>query len=946
MSNPFDRYSELDAILRQVLEAEPCEREALLQGLCADDPQLLDQAEYLLHQIEKNGSLDPVFRLTSQFLEETKIDSVLGSQLSHYQITDKLGEGGMGEVYRARDTRLGRDVAIKVLPAAFADDSERLSRFEREARVLATLNHPNIAQIYGFEHDGGIHFLVMELAEGETLADRLKRGPLPVDEAMAVAVQICRALEAAHERGIVHRDLKPANVNVSAETATGLRVKVLDFGLARAMSPTRDSEADLTHSPTLTQPTAAGTLLGTAAYMSPEQARGQQVDSRSDIWALGCVLFEMLTGQRAFTGNSVTDILAAVLKEQPDIDDLPTEISHAHRHLLSRCLSKDPLDRWHHAADVRLQLETSSAASISTPAQQRWALPLWALVSGGIALILLGSLLSLLENEDPPDPPATFRVKVDGPIAGHIHARFFSSVSVSSDGTRFAIAGRGATGGMIYVREASDSDWRALPDTEGGHAPKISPDGRWVTFSKDGYYRAPFSGGAITEIFGGEYSRWLDDTRQVAINEERLTIVDTSGTTQTLIDCGEGDTRCPKGSVLVIDEDKTIACIGARHSSEDDSLVMMTRDGATTPWLSDACYPRKAGERLFFRRKNEIWAVRISTSGAIDGQPIPTGISPYSANYQSDLHFDVSDTGVMIYLDSPRESELWRVDQSGRLLEKIPHSIPISQISHLRVSPDGKRASVVADREVRIFDLRYGHTSRAFGADNTAWLGDRSLSATLMRDETLNLLDENAQRLTHLPATLEEPKEIGIRVNAVDPETQTAILAVFGHPGASSGALMTLDLQKNEPLQLWWDQQGPDRFATLSPRGWLAWESRGARSMEINASPWQETARPLAVSTEGGEQARWSKDGRTLYFIDADRLHVMASTLQESGNAAFSTPKRLFRLPENAVHGQEVVYDTLGDSEFLFAIADRSLEYRLVINWFSEVDRLLDAAKK
>ena len=291
---------------------------------------------------------------------------MIGRTLAHYRITAAIGAGGMGEVYRATDTKLGRDVAIKVLPAEVAGDAERLARFEREARLLASLNHPNIAHVYGFEGatapDGSaVHFLAMELVLGEDLAERLKRGRIPVDEALDVARQIAEALEQAHEKGIVHRDLKPANVKLTPDG----KVKVLDFGLAKAYAgdTAAGSSADLSQSPTLAQTgTQAGVILGTASYMSPEQARGRRVDKRTDIWAFGALLFELLTGDRAFAGETVTDVLAAVVHTEPAWDRLPTPVPAPIRRLLRRCLRKNADERLHDIADARLEIDEALRA--------------------------------------------------------------------------------------------------------------------------------------------------------------------------------------------------------------------------------------------------------------------------------------------------------------------------------------------------------------------------------------------------------------------------------------------------------------------------------------------------------------------------------------------------------------------------------------------------------
>src|ERR1700686_576359 len=310
-----------------------------------------------------------------------------GAKLGTYTVISGIGAGGMGEVYQAHDTKLGRDVAIKVLPEAFAHDPERLARFQREAKMLAALNHPNIATIYGLERSGGTSYLVMELVSGETLAERVKRdGAVPIEEALAIAKQIAEALEAAHEKSIIHRDLKPANVKVTPEG----KAKVLDFGLAKAFEGDTSTE-DMGNSPTLSMAaTMQGVILGTAAYMSPEQARGKAVDKRTDIWAFGCVLFELLTGKQAFHGEDVTDILAAVVRAEPDWTALPANISPSIRVLLQRCLRKDRRQRISDATDVRIEIEDAIAAPKDSGATQAAPTPtskLLAVVAAGLAIM-------------------------------------------------------------------------------------------------------------------------------------------------------------------------------------------------------------------------------------------------------------------------------------------------------------------------------------------------------------------------------------------------------------------------------------------------------------------------------------------------------------------------------------------------------------------------------
>jgi serine/threonine protein kinase len=389
-----------------------------------------------------------------------------GTRLGPYEIIAQIGVGGMGEVYRATDTNLARQVAIKVLPAAVAADADRLARFDREAKTLAALNHPNIATIYGVEKSADTTALVMELVEGSTLADRIGRGPIPVDEALAIAKQIAEALEAAHEQGIIHRDLKPANIKLRSNGT----VKVLDFGLAKVVTvePSAIGSA-LSHSPTLTTPaqTRAGVVLGTAAYMSPEQARGKPVDRRTDIWAFGVVLYEMLTGQRLFKGDEVGDVLADIIKDEPNLDRVPARL----RPLIQHCLEKDPRKRLRDIGDIGLLLNASAP---TRPRQTSW---LWPAVTALLLAAVVG--LSFLYARRAPLAPEALRFEISTP--GNTPAQMFA---LSPDGRHLAFI----TGNplQLWVRPMDALESRVLPDTEGASFPFWSPDGQRLGFFAQG----------------------------------------------------------------------------------------------------------------------------------------------------------------------------------------------------------------------------------------------------------------------------------------------------------------------------------------------------------------------------------------------------------------------------------------------------------------------------
>ncbi|MGH9221699.1 MAG: protein kinase domain-containing protein, partial [Vicinamibacterales bacterium] len=412
-----------------------------------------------------------------------------GARVGVYEIVAKVGEGGMGEVYRAHDTKLARDVALKILPDAFAHDAERLARFEREAKTLASLNHPHIAHVYGLEQANGSSALVMELVEGEDLSDRIRRGPIPLDEAVPIARQIAEALEAAHEASIIHRDLKPANVKVRDDGT----VKVLDFGLAKAFDPASGignaSSGSVSDSPTITSPamTMRGVILGTAAYMAPEQAKGKYVDKRADIWAFGCVVYEMLTGKRAFDGEDVSDTLASVLRADPDFVTLSKRSNPVLVQIVQRCLVRDPRQRIRDIGDVRIQLEDAKSSSpAGAPSRPSWRAAAVATGLVAVTLLAVGVPLALWTRSTPTGPPQLLRFSLPVPD-GHRMSRLASgrySFAVSPDGEKVAAVLRPpAMSQRVFVRRLDDTEFREVPGTDGAQGLVWAPDSDRFAFS-------------------------------------------------------------------------------------------------------------------------------------------------------------------------------------------------------------------------------------------------------------------------------------------------------------------------------------------------------------------------------------------------------------------------------------------------------------------------------
>ena len=424
-----------------------------------------------------------------------------GTRLGTYEILAPLGAGGTGEVNRARDAKLGREVAIKVLPAEFSQDKERLARFEREARLLASLNHPNIATLHGFEESNDIRFLVMELVEGETLGERLARGPIPLDEALPLFEQIASGLHAAHEKGVIHRDLKPANIKITPDGVP----KILDFGLAKAAITEEVSE----ESPTVTrQGTEAGIILGTAAYMSPEQARGKSLDKRTDVWSFGCVFYEALTGKTVFLGETVSDTIAKILEREPDWRTLPTRTPVLVRSLLRRCLAKEPARRLHDMADTRIEIEeASSDLEEATPSQATSRRNPF-IAMGALTAAAMVAALWALTRSSAPEPRVVTRTVINLPEARHLALEGTTAVALSPDGRFVAYFARNEGTSELYLRALDELEAKPIAGSEGGLMPFFSPDSQWLGFDAGGaMMKVSVSGGVPVPLFEGSAHR-------------------------------------------------------------------------------------------------------------------------------------------------------------------------------------------------------------------------------------------------------------------------------------------------------------------------------------------------------------------------------------------------------------------------------------------------------
>jgi serine/threonine-protein kinase len=911
---------------------------------------------------------------------------VIGTTLSHYRIVDKLGEGGMGAVYRGEDTRLGREVAIKVLPAAFTADPERLARFEREARVLASLNHPNIAAIHDLETEGDTQFLVMELAEGETLQQRIARGPIPVEQAARIALQIAEALEAAHDKGIVHRDLKPANISLATREGSGSgpggSVKVLDFGLAKALEGEAAGGAiDLTQSPTLTQQmTRAGVLLGTAAYMSPEQARGQTADRRADIWAFGVVLMEMLSGRGIFSGDTVSDTLAGVLAREPAWTDLPEATPRSIRDLLERCLEKDMRHRLQAIGEARIALERyladpraeSVAGSGVTagvePEPSRWkrALP-W----GVAALLALAAAWALLRPAAPPEPRPRLRLTTQlspKPLFADLGA----SIVLSPEGQRLAYV-TGDSGSMTLHLKALDSLHSAelasgSSGPDGPYNPFFSPDGEWLGFvTADEMRKVPVSGGTpitLTRVNRSRGASWAPDGSIVYAPDPSsalMRIADSGGDPEplTTLDAaaGEATHRWPE----VLPNGK-----GVLFTSYSSPLGNF--DGAQVEVLELATGERKVLRRggyygryspsghLLYVNSRTIFAVPFDAETLeLAGSPAPV-VQEIAANpSDGGAQFSVSPDGMLAYAGGTGMTVshpiAW-IDRSGRtstlLAERGAYALP-------SLSPDGRLLALSVQRDqnwdVWVYDLERGASTRltfdeAYDADQV-WSPDgRFLVFTSDRGGNDDLYRKRAdgsgeeERLT-------EGKTLYPSDWSLDGRWLVGVTSGQGND------LWILDLEHGgepEPLVA---TPYSESYAAFSPDSrWIAYSSNESGRLEVYVRPLPPAAGRWQVSTGGGGEPRWSRDGAELYYraddglmavpVSADGESFRAGTPQLLFRADFrGSPSGLsfggftFRSWEVAPEGRFIVFPESADES-------RGSEIVLVTDWFEDLRRVFE----
>ena len=854
-----------------------------------------------------------------------------GSRLGPYEVLAPLGAGGMGEVYRARDSKLNRDVALKVLPDLFTEDPDRLTRFRREAQVLASLNHPNIGHIYGFEDSGPTHALVLELVEGPTLADRMAQGQIPLDEALPIARQIADALECAHEQNIVHRDLKPANIKVRPDGT----VKVLDFGLAKALegadaadgahATQAGSRHGAMNSPTLTaHGTQMGVIIGTAAYMAPEQARGRAIDRRADIWAFGVILFEMLSGKRAFEGEDISITLASVLKDEVKWSDLPDDLPPSVRRVLRRCLEKDPKRRLSAIADARLEFDDTAdvapvAAQVATARPATWKTVLPWTIAGLMAAATIAILFLFAPWRQPP-ARAPIRVSADIGVQGQLAVNVGPAAVLSPDGQTAVFVVQTAGRNMLYVRKLDQLQTTPLPGTEDAHLPFFSPDSQWIGFFAPGALKkVAASGGTPVRLCDAPNGRggWWGTDGTIIFQPhtrlgEALQRVPDAGGTPTAVAKGleRGSQRWPQilpgGKALLYSHND--ATIGWDTGAV---IAQPLPEGQPKVLMRGAFHGRYVNTgHLLYIRDGTLFSVPFDAERLeLQGEPSPVVHEVLSAVNTGGAQFSVSDSGTLLYVPGKslgNDLPVTWLERSGKVSALREES---AEWSNPAFSPDGQQLamSIGFGPNSDIFLYEWGRkrlTQLTFGRGldiAPVWTRDGARIAyggDVGQHPITNLFWKrsdgtgDAQRLTESPNS-QTPY-------AFDPTGR--YLVYVERTQNMGGDIMVLPLAGDEKTG--WKPGTPIPFLTtpanetapaISRDGrWIAYHSDESGTAEIYVRPFPTGQGKWRISSNGGLNAVWSRAGDELFYAApvSGQIAVMAATYQAENNSFRADPAR------------------------------------------------------
>ncbi len=871
------------------------------------------------------------------------------NMLQHYRLVEKIGEGGMGVVWKAVDTRLGREVAIKILPEEFAGDPERLSRFEREAKALASLNHPNIATIYGLERSDDIHFLALELVPGRTLMEVLKAGPLAVDAALPLVLQIAEAVEAAHEAGIIHRDLKPANIKVTDDG----QVKVLDFGLAKALEGELGSispDMDPALSPTLTSTgTRAGMILGTAAYMSPEQARGRIVDKRADIWAFGCVLYEMLSGRQAFEGETVSDKLAAVLKSEPDWNALPSAVPELIRRLLRRCLEKDPKQRLRDIGEARIEIqeaisgdELAPEATVGTTRKPR-CVPL---LAAGIALgaaVAAVVLVWIKPWSAPEQRLRKFEIAV---------AEVNPMPAISPDGSRIAYSNEG----RLWIRELDDPTPREIQGSENGVVPFWSPRSDWVGFAQGReIWKAHIDGGDKTAIcrsdrpvsdLGGGAGWGLNG--KIIFTDGNSGLYEVSalgGEPRIVLEPGEGEvdfhqaSALPdgKGYLFVVHREEATDTLSLFDGEERKDILVLPGKELAWPAYS------RTGHILY----------RLRTAGGVGLWAVPFSLSkmeavgdPFLVERSAGAH-SVSGDGTLVYVTyATIPGQLAWVDRQGKVLETIGD--PDDGLLWPALSPDEKHAALTTgfrllsgEESLWIYDLSTGSRRRLTFEGEAAACASWSQDGGTIAFSSFSTAHGISAKLIASDGSSESET---VAQTAVFPYyAPDGKSLIYTHIGGGNFDIWHLPLHGDGRPSSFLSTEHNEGMARVSPDGrYVAYQSNESGSLEVYLRRYPSGEGKWLVSAEGGISPVWSRRGDKLYYFrENDLMEVNVST---SPSLKLGTPRMLFRhepCGHPLIPGLSEGFDVSGDGQRFLMVTPtkagkRGGNLRIVENWFSE----------
>ncbi len=905
--------------------------------------------------------------------------SLIGRLIGPYRVMSVLGAGGMGEVYRAHDTKLGRDVAIKVLPSFFANDPDRLARLTREARLLAALNHPHIATIHGLEEADGVRALVMELVEGPTLAERLAQGSglkaqgLPLNEALPIARQIAEALESAHEKGVIHRDLKPANIKFSHDGT----VKVLDFGLATAFS-SDGTGSGLSHLPTITVTALqAGAIVGTPAYMSPEQARGQAIDKRTDIWAFGCVLYEMLTGRAAFPGETIPDTIAAILDREPDWGALPAGTAAGIGHLLRRCLDKDPKHRLRDIGDARIEIEALATPSVDARAATapsvhtaRWrrALP-WAVAFGAAALVA-AAVFAPWARRQTVAPPAPLRLTADLGADASLTLRGFGPAAIlSPDGALLAFVAQKGGGGspQLYVRRLTQLQATALPGTDDAESPFFSPDGQWIAFFAGGKLKKiSVTGGAaltLCDAASGRGGAWSEDGTIVfspdsgfGVSLLRVSSAGGKAESVTSLADGEASQRWPQ----VLPGGKTVLFTSGTNPAayDDANLVVQPLPAGARKVVQRGGYHGRylPSGHLVYVHNGSLFAVPFDLGRLeVMGQPLLALDGVLSNPVAGGAQFAVSDSGTLVYQPGQISSipPHW-MDRNGKT---TPMRATLAVWFNPQFAPDGRRLAlniVEGQNDVWVYDWgRDTLTRLTFDpADDRkpVWTPDgrRIVFASSRDKSTTNLYwrrtdgTGDEQRLTEsrnaqLPGSW-HPNGKLLAFEEQTPQTNFDVMILSLEGDEASG------WKPGKPSVF---LNGPfaEREPVFSPDGrWLAYWSNETGRNEVYVRPFPGPGGKWQISTGGGTYPTWSRTKHELFYGTANGQIMVAPFTVEGGSFRAEKP-RLWSDGHFGMRGPNRMFDLHPDGE-RFALlpapqtqGSRQDQVTFIFNFFDELRR-------